>query len=347
MDEKITIKSKRLFWADVIRVLAIFLVIQIHTSSFLAGYDAYNSLLKNVLSISVPLFVMLSGSLLLGKAESYDSFFHKRIFKLLFIWLIWTLIYMIYNFYFHNDMISKEFFQNGYADISHWVKFYLQYFLSVLWFIPMIFGIYLLTPFIRKLVTNFSKSDMQYFLVLWFTGFSVLPYVFNNPVFPIWNPSFVMAPIQFSGYFVLGYLIYKKNLFASWPLRLVVLGIFLPILISMIPVGNYYISNLTTGFLSPGTVISALMLFTLIYRLLEAKEKYISSKHRKVMEISAQSVFGVYLIHGILLDLSYGLLNTVFRQTNTLAFSAMFFFLLCLGVVIIARRLPLLKLIIP
>ncbi len=347
MDRKIAIKPKRLFWADVIRVIAIFLVIQIHTSSFLAGYSAFNSLLKNFLSISVPLFVMLSGSLLLGKAESYGIFFHKRIFKLLFIWLIWTLIYMIYNFYFHNEMISKEFFENGYAGISHWVKFYLQYFLSVLWFIPMIFGIYLITPFFRRLVNNFNKTDNLYFLILWFMGFSVLPYIFNNPVFPVWNPSFVMAPIQFSGYFILGYLIYKKKLFANLSLRLVSLGIALPILISMISINNYYVSNLTTGFLSPGTVISALMLFILIYRVLEKKDIYINNKLRIVMRVSAQSVFGVYLIHGILLDLSYSYLFDFFKQTNTLVFSGIIFFLLCFGLVIIMKKIPLVKYLLP
>ena len=76
--------TERLVWIDLLKIISIFFVVLLHTSAFgvYQGVAAngwwvanfYDSLAR----ISVPLFVMASGALLLEKQESYRVFFSKR-----------------------------------------------------------------------------------------------------------------------------------------------------------------------------------------------------------------------------------------------------------------------------
>src|SRR5512140_3161951 len=79
-------KRPIVYWADLIRVLAIYLVVVIHTSGQLTNAwgkvplsqwligDIYGGISR----IGVPLFFMLSGYLLLPRSESLRSFYGKR-----------------------------------------------------------------------------------------------------------------------------------------------------------------------------------------------------------------------------------------------------------------------------
>ena len=75
---------------DIARCLAIFIVICLHSLGLLdmstdQGYGNHLIIrsLYSFASIGVPLFVMLSGALLLGKKESINCFYKKRARRLL------------------------------------------------------------------------------------------------------------------------------------------------------------------------------------------------------------------------------------------------------------------------
>ena len=83
---------------DVIRFVAILVVFSIHC---MAGLDAQrdsdtNIFISNLLhafqGIGVPLFVLLSGALLLGKQESPLVFLKKRMVRVLIPFLSWSVI---------------------------------------------------------------------------------------------------------------------------------------------------------------------------------------------------------------------------------------------------------------
>ena len=90
---------------DVIRFVAILVVFSIHC---MAGLDAQrdsdtNIFISNLLhafqGIGVPLFVLLSGALLLGKQESPLVFLKKRMVRVLIPFLSWSVIlFGIYYF---------------------------------------------------------------------------------------------------------------------------------------------------------------------------------------------------------------------------------------------------------
>lgn len=82
--------SKRFFWADLIRTIAIILVVMVHSITLPDKWTTIpldwwlSSIFYNTLGhMAVPMFVMLSGALLLGKEESYRQFFSKRVIKIM------------------------------------------------------------------------------------------------------------------------------------------------------------------------------------------------------------------------------------------------------------------------
>ena len=102
-------EPKRYFGIDLIRVLACFLVIQIHPGK-LYYIDSEGGLIKSekniwpgifnsLATVCVPLFVMISGYLLLPMKSDYSTFLKKRFTRILFPYVAFNIFYNIY-FYF-------------------------------------------------------------------------------------------------------------------------------------------------------------------------------------------------------------------------------------------------------
>ena len=98
-----TIQSKRIFYYDVLRAIAIIGIVFCHVSVFFVSRDINSSNLyisaffDCFREFSIPIFVMLSGALLIGKKDSLQKFFKKRLSRLFIPFLFWVLIYIIYT----------------------------------------------------------------------------------------------------------------------------------------------------------------------------------------------------------------------------------------------------------
>src|SRR6185369_6512634 len=98
----------------------IFGVISLHT---LGTYPSFFSpYIYKIFETSVPIFVMLSGALLLGKTESYLSFFKKRSAKVLIPWIIWTIIYMLFFYFLKDEYVVSHYFNTASSQLSSWAK---------------------------------------------------------------------------------------------------------------------------------------------------------------------------------------------------------------------------------
>ena len=88
-------------YLEFIRIIAIFLVIFNH----LDGYRLYQSgsgvknvcymILSIFTRINVPLFFMVSGSLLLGKTEDYKTVFTKRFSRFVSVLILFSFLYVV------------------------------------------------------------------------------------------------------------------------------------------------------------------------------------------------------------------------------------------------------------
>ena len=89
---------ERIGWVDLLRVIACFLVVFSHScDAFVAVFDSdratflQGALAGSLVRACVPLFVMMSGVLLLPVRTDAGSFFRKRIGRILVALVFWSL----------------------------------------------------------------------------------------------------------------------------------------------------------------------------------------------------------------------------------------------------------------
>ncbi len=146
-----------------LRVIATIFVIFIHASTgFLYRIDThafdwnYANWINAATRCSVPIFVIISGYLLLKKEEATGTFYRKRIPKLVYPFVFWTIVYLVYYFYRYTnfELLSAEKIGAIILDkMLHGAN-------AHLWYLYMIIGLYLAIPFLRKILINSSKREI-------------------------------------------------------------------------------------------------------------------------------------------------------------------------------------------
>lgn len=175
-------KSKRIFYFDALRALAILSVILIHVYTLtrgyvLSGYGAipsiewiYTQFIGNSFRIGVDLFLVLSGALSLGRDWTIRSFLSKRLPRIIAPFLFWGLalsVFLISLSYFFNYPYVNSF------DIFTISNFIYNAFMAKslgfapYWFFWMILGTYLIMPIFNKWILHSDLEELEYFLVFW------------------------------------------------------------------------------------------------------------------------------------------------------------------------------------
>jgi surface polysaccharide O-acyltransferase-like enzyme len=271
-------------YANALRALAIMAVVMIHVVASLIAVDISKTWwLANVIESfarwSVPVFVMVSGALLLGKDEPLSVFLQKRASKIIIPFLFWILFYELLKVRTDIDMFSlKTAIVNIYTDKTFYH----------LWFLYMIVGIYLITPIFRPIAQN-SKL-LIYFIIVWLL-LRVENLIFY---FTSMHTGFKLGMfLGFTGYFLLGYLLAKHKL-SKKVTALIYIGGVVGLLITIF--GTYF-STASKGvldiywydYLSLNTILVSAAIFVLFKQNFNFNVGFVSS--------FAAASFGIYLIH--------------------------------------------------
>lgn len=195
------------FWADRLRNIATIMVVAIHVaapvahaptdieSSWWWAGNFWNALCRP----GVPLFVMLSGFLLLRKDYPLLVFLKRRFSRVAIPALFWMGIYSVYGYIANGSPASIwEALRNIIVGPVHYH----------LWFIYLILGLYLVYPILRPWVRSAEERDFFYFFVMCIIGtwvYKVLALFFQLPI-GIYFELFTNN----CGYFVLGYYLGTK-----------------------------------------------------------------------------------------------------------------------------------------
>lgn len=166
-------KSKKIIYLELIRVVAVYLVIFTHTGdlgSKLYQYGEY-SILRDIVymamdvlrRINVPLFFMVSGALMLGKEENYRDFFSKRVVKYVLVTICMSVVY--YFFYFKKEFDVFSFFKAVYQGNV----------IGLFWFLYAYMGYILILPFLRKMVIGMDMTEYKYLLILGIAFKTIIP----------------------------------------------------------------------------------------------------------------------------------------------------------------------------
>ncbi len=115
-------------------------------------------ILSNTAKTGVPLFLMISGALLIPKKESIKDLLKKRVLKMAVILITVSFVYYIRLYIMHPEygFSIKYFFTliNG------------QPFITPFWFLYVYIAFLLILPFLRKLARSMTEGEYGYLMLL-------------------------------------------------------------------------------------------------------------------------------------------------------------------------------------
>lgn len=344
---KITKAKNRKVHYDLLRILAAFSVVVLHSSAqFWYDLDIQSPewLIANsydaVFRFGVPVFVMLSGALFLDKDYEVDikHLYRHNISRLIILYVVWSCVYGLYDC--RNYDIQTVGIKNILKEML-----YGRYHL---WFLPMLVGIYMLLPILKSWLKHTEKKTIQYFLVLFFVlqiGSETLrALTMTDEIHYILDLTKIEMACGYIGYFVWGYYLAHIGIHAK--IRKAFSFLFVPALLLNVILGN--ILALRAGF-AVGTIYDSFGLFTFIivtvlFLLTTEKGSKLSFRPRSsrfIREISANTL-GIYLMHVGLMEYleELGVHSMMLPNIVGIPLYALLCFVICLFAAGILRRIP-------
>lgn len=152
-------------YLDVLKVLAIFLVLWNHTSRGFGLYAEVFEMPQHLLylcasifdKIAVPLFFMASGALLLGREENWGRLLRHRVRRFALILLAVSAVSYVYYYRGNADFSFLDFLE----------RLYTCRILTPLWYLYSYLAMLLMLPFLRKLARCMRETDYFWLLGLY------------------------------------------------------------------------------------------------------------------------------------------------------------------------------------
>ena len=312
----------RFFNFDILKCTAVSMVLFIHiVASELYNYGKISGnrwMMANIADsfsrMCVPIFVMVSGFFLLRKDEDVKIFFKKRFAKILPKFFVYSVIFFIFTIIFKdvkdNELFSVFFRKSTYKTIisiffqkESYNNFFSNFFQGKiyyhLWYIYMILSLYLITPFLRKVVAKIDRKSINYLVFIWIIFMILVPFL--NVIFK--KNIKVYSPVgQYLDYFLIGYLLTEKPLnMKKWQkytifLIAVVLTVFLTYIFTKSS-GKFF--DYFYDYHSISVFVSAVLLYDFFVNIFDGEKVFLKVKSI-VKSISAKT-YDIYLIHPIFL----------------------------------------------
>lgn len=339
-------------WADLARVVAMVAVVVLHCAApLLVQYEQrgpahwwVGNLYDSAARWCVPLFVMVSGGLLLGRTRPWRRYFGRRARRVLLPFVAWTLIYFAWAVGFFDRAIEPE------ALLRVAVEEPIYYHL---WFFYMLLGLYVLAPIVDTWLRAAERRDVAYLLAIWFAWASVLPMVERLFAVDVYlSPAAADSPARFLGYFVLGHVLRDVRLAGRgrWLAGLALLAGF-----AATAGGTWYLTVVRGGGAFDGLFyeyysVNVLVMSVALFLLLQSVRPGRFAPH---LRAASALVFGVYLVHAMFIGLfKSGRLGfelsatTLHPAIGVPLFAAAVYAASCLAVMLL-RRIPLVARIVP
>ena len=183
-------KKQRIAFLDFARAAAILMVVVCHVVEMIYPFSLEGmqsvSLRSRVFAVSVltvgrlgvPLFLMISGYLLLGKRydeEGCKRFWKRNWLHLFLLTIVWILLYQGFyalrggNPYIPEpepaDQVIRQLFMAQRVSMAH------------MWYLPMILGVYLLIPYVSNALNSLNRRQLLFPVLIFSVAFFVPPVV--------------------------------------------------------------------------------------------------------------------------------------------------------------------------
>lgn len=315
-------KSPRIEWLDFMRVVACFMVVLAHSCDFFVGKfdESPISFLSGAFwgslqRASVPLFIMISGMLLLPMRDTAEVFYKKRMSRVLFPFIIWSVLSPLA--YYAYGMIPLD------KALSFILLFPISFNLTTIpfWYIYMLIGLYLIVPVISPWLQTVSKKGLETYFKLWFITLFIpyiqyfapaLGYEGNFGSMAIlgmcdWNSIGLFHYVSgFVGYLLLGHYMLKYPL--NWSMRksfvvgipLFIVGFLISYFGFISMAKNYPALEVIWYFTNINVFMMTFALFIIL-----SKVRIQNITARKIIAKVSVLTFGIYLTHFLFVQMGY------------------------------------------
>lgn len=240
--------NKRIIWLDFVKFIAISMMIAVHctdnvtpTERSEAWYNLWGSFYGSFMRPAIPLFVMVTGALLLPVKENISTFYTKRLTRLVIPFIVWSVLYNLFPWITGllglSPTIINDFFAWAEPDQSFsgalhnilMIPFNFSMLAVQMWYVYLLIGLYLYIPFFSAWVKQASVKEQKIFLTLWFISLFI-PYLREYLTKDLWGTcswnefGLLYYFAGFNGYLLLGYYIKNNDINFSWG-KLAVIGI--------------------------------------------------------------------------------------------------------------------------
>jgi len=343
---------------DLIRTIAIVAVILLHSTndlthtSVMGVNEIYRwwtvNIYQSVGRLGVPLFVMLTGALLLSpsKQEDLGTFFKKRFTRIGLPFIFWGAAYFVWTIYVENQLATAPsvagFFVQGLLTGP-----YLHF-----WYLYMLVGLYLITPFLRLMMAKASSQLFKYFAALWFVGTALVPFVYLLTPYEV-DANFFTVP-AFLGYFVIGFYLLRVKVDRKLLVAMLASGV------ALSAVGTYIIAGTVGGrtqfffqeYVSPTTIVASIALFLLLINMkapVEPNPEGKESVWQRFLHVVSENTLAIFFFHLMVLYvlqngyLGFALNGNTVNSIVGIPLASVLTLLISLAVIVPLKKLPVIK----
>ncbi len=249
MDELLIDKNdKRIVWLDFVKFIAIFMMIAVHCTDNVTPaersepwYNLWGSFYGSFMRPAIPLFVMVTGALLLPVRQNISAFYKKRLTRLVVPFIIWSVLYNLFPWITGllglSPTVINDFFAWAEPDQSFsgalhnilMIPFNFSMLAVQMWYVYLFIGLYLYMPIFSAWIKQASIKEQQVFLFLWFISLFI-PYLREYLTKDLWGTcswnefGLLYYFAGFNGYLLLGYYIVNNDINFSWS-KLAIVGV--------------------------------------------------------------------------------------------------------------------------
>lgn len=318
--EQVNTPAKRETYFDCLRIAAAFAVMILHIASqnwYAVETGTYEwrvfNFYDSIVRWSVPVFVMISGALFLGKRQSIERIFKKNILRIVTAFIFWSAVYALVN------LISgrsgplnalREFVEGP----AH------------LWFLFMIVGLYLIVPLLQKISASMELT--RYFVVLSVVFTFAIPYVITlvslyseklgSIARGLLNSVCFNFTLGYVSYFVLGYYFSRINIKGKkqWLVYLLgICGLMVTIFASVLfPISDKRAAAVFHDNMTVNVMLVSVSIFVFAQNNLNLTN--VSPKVKEAVKKLSEYSFGAYLVHAMVITRLNHILGL-----NTLSFN--------------------------
>ncbi len=239
---------------------------------------------------AVPVFILITGALMLSDKRPFDAKYYvqRRLGKVLVPFIVWSLFYVVLSGFSKegfDSSVSLEVLSESY---HHSTYYHLGFFY---YFIPLYFVI----PFLQIFVRRSSDSAVYALLGAWLLTTTLFLFRIDGP----WSHQLWL----YSGYLLLGYVLYQKLpntkgvvIIVALLGALALIATVYMVVSTSVELGEYKVGR-WLSYKTLNVVLAASMVFMLCRYFGEG----LSEQANKVIGFISQHSLGIYILHPIFL----------------------------------------------